>query len=238
MKNLEYVGSVTKEEQMEILSDFALPKTFVLHIINPFPGFHGDTLPESATKPDNIFFITDKSYSWEKIIRATNKIKTNSPYKNLDASFATLMTGKNKFFSIRVHNIPTYNDIPVVMEYYAEQGFGFLKPYKKSGVLDMSIKLTKFFKTEQIHDDIFKDLKRNHMFYVRLDDEYNWNLFKKTTFAVKDNINNRNFDAALVTLFQNENVVDYIRIFKPGVDIDYLLKIKEKYADFVRSLQM
>jgi len=218
------------------LTDAGIPKTLVLHIINPFPGFHGDIVPESASKPDNIFFVTKKTYSWEKIIRTTNKIKENTPYKNIDASFATVMFGKTKYFTIRVHNIPSFNDIAAVQEAYKNfGGFEFHKRDRK-GEKTASIKLTKFFEVEIIDEVCYKDLKREYMYYFELPAHVNWDEFKKITFAIKDNTGNRNYDVALATFFKNENVYDAVRIFKPGVTMDFLKDLKNEYAKHIDEL--
>ncbi len=235
MKHLEIVGTVLKEENMEVLIDEALPKTLVLHIVNPFPGFHGDIIPESASRPDNIFFVTKKTYSWEKIVRTTNKIRKNTRFKNIDASFATVMFGKSKYFSVRVHNIPSFNDIAEVQEAY--RNFGDLEFHKRDrkGEKTASIKLTKFFEVEKINDLCYKDLKRNHMYYFELPEHVNWDTFKRITYQIKDTTGNRNYDVALATFFKNENVYDAVRVYKPGLDLDFLLDLKKQYDNLVNE---
>ncbi len=239
MNKREVVGTVLKEETMEVLIDEALPKTLVLHIVNPFPGFHGDIPPEQAVKPDNIFFITKENYSWEKIIRTTNKIKELDKYKNLDASFATVMAGQTKFFAVRTHNIPSFSDIAEVQELFDRYGqFQFAKRGGRKGEMLASIKLTKFFEYEELSETCYKDLKRDHMFYIQLPGHVRWNDFKKITYAIKDDIENRNFDAALATFFKNENVYDAVRIYKPGISPEELKSIQEKYVNRMRDLHL
>jgi hypothetical protein len=233
MKTKEFVGTVLKEEKMEVLKDEALPKTMVLHIINPFPGFHGDVLPESAVKPDNIFFVTKKTYSWEKIIRTANLVRKYTRYKNIDASFATVMFGKSKYFAIRVHNIPSFPEISEVQEAFLKYGnFEFLKRDRK-GEHTASIKLTKFFEVEPISETCYKDTKRQYMYYFELTEHVDWPAFKEITFQIKDSIDNRNFDVALATFFRNENVYDAVRIFKPGLDLDFIRELQQKYNESV-----
>jgi hypothetical protein len=235
MSQLEIVGTVLKEENMEVLIDEALPKSMVLHIVNPFPGFHGDIIPESASKPDNIFFVTKKSYSWEKIIRTANKVRKHTKYKNIDASFATVMFGKSKYFTIRVHNIPSFFDVAEVQQAFIDYGgFEFMKRDRK-GEKTASIKLTKFFELENADNHIYKDLKREHMYYFELPEHVNWETFKKITFQIKDTTGNRNYDVALATFFKNENVYDAVRIFKPGLDMAFLKNLKSYYDDLVNE---
>jgi len=239
MKQKEVVGTLFKEESMEILTSEALPKTLVFHIINPYPGFHGDSIPESAVKPDNIFFITKKVYSWEKIIRTNNKIKSKTRYKNLDASFATVLWGKTKFFAIRVHHIPSYDAIDEVQELFAQfGGFEYEKRGMRSGEKMASIKLTKFFEYEVLEDKIFKDLKRQHVHYIEFQEHIRWEEFAKITYAIKNEIENRNFDAALATFFKNENVFDAVRIYKPGMDEKQLLLLKRLYEEKINNLHL
>ncbi len=233
MTKKEIVGTVLKEETMEVLREEALPRTLVLHIVDPFPGFHGDIIPESASKPDNIFFVTKKTYSWEKIIRTTNKIRKYTEFKNIDASFATVMFGKSKYFTIRVHNIPSFKDVAAVQMAFREYGgFEFHKRDRK-GEKVASIKLTKFFEVNQLDDTCYKDLKREHMYYFELPEHVNWDAFKKITLSIKDTIGNRNYDVALATFFKNENVYDAVRIYKPGLKMEFLEELKSKYDQLV-----
>ncbi|NPA43027.1 MAG: hypothetical protein GXO27_03245 [Chlorobi bacterium] len=237
MKQKEIVGTILKEETMEVLTDAGLPRTLVLHIIDPFPGFHGDVLPESASRPDNIFFVTKKTYSWEKIIRTANKVREHTPYKDIDASFATVMFGKTKYFTIRVHHIPTFNDIAAVQEAFARYGdFEFHKRDRK-GEKTASIKLTKFFEVEDTGDGCYKDLKRDHMYYFELPAHVNWDEFKKITYEIKDSTGNRNYDVALATFFKNENVYDAVRVFKPGVTPEFLTSLKDEYARRIEEME-
>ncbi len=237
MKHVEILGTVTKEEQMEVLDDLAMPKTMVLHIVNPFPGLHDEIVPESATKPDNIFFVTKKPFSWEKIIRTTRAIKDLTPYKELDASFATVMFGRSKYYTIRVHNIPTFKDIKEVQEAYQRLGgFEFHKRDRKK-TETASIKLAKFFEMEQLNEHCYHDLKRQHMYYIQLPQHITWNDFKKVTYGIKDDLDIV-FDAALATFFKNENVYDVVRIYKPGIRTDELELIRDKYRARMLELQM
>jgi len=239
MKNQEVVGTLLKEEKMEILTEEVMPKTLVFHIVDPYPGFHGDSIPESASKPDNIFFVTKKVYSWEKIIRTNNKIKSTTRFKNLDASFATVLWGKTKFFAIRVHNIPSYAAIPEVQELFAERGgFEYEKRGKRSGEKTASIKLTKFFEYEILDNNVYKDLKRQHVYYIEFPEHVRWDEFAKITYAIKNEIDNRNFDAALATFFKNENVFDAVRIYKPGVTESQLKHLKALYEEKIRNLHL
>ena len=238
MNKIEILGTVLKEEQMEVMQDLALPRTLVLHIVNPFPGLHGEIVPESATRPDNIFFVTKKPYSWEKIIRTTNKIKQNTAFKELDASFATVMFGKTKYYSIRVHNIPSFKDIAEVQAAYkAFGGFEFHKRDRKN-TETASIKLAKFFELEPAADACYHDLKRKHMYYAVLPKHLVWDDFKRITFAIKDDLDIRNFDVALATFFMDENVFDVLRIYKPGITAEQLKLIREKYSARIKDLHL
>ncbi len=98
----------------------------------------------------------------------------------------------------------------------------------------VSIKVSKFYDVENVEENIYKDVKTDHMYYIVIPHHLNWELFRKITNIIKNNISNRNFDVVLGVFFMNYTVKDMIRIFKPGISKELLLEIKEAYEKEIK----
>jgi len=70
----------------------------------------------------------------------------------------------------------------------------------------------KVFSLERLQDYFYRDLDDELTYYIEIPFHFNWNLFKKVTFNVKNNLDNSNFDAALAFVYL-KNIVEFIRIY-------------------------
>ncbi len=67
------------------------------------------------------------------------------------------------------------------------------------------------------------------MHYIIIDNMLNWELFRKITIKIKNNISNRNYDVVDGAFYKNGCMVDMIRIYKPDTSIELLQEMKELY---------
>ncbi len=226
-KIFEVTGYTIKEEQVGFLRHNIMPNTFVVNVNHPFPGYHGMPMIENS-KPRSILLVTKKKYSWEKILRASDKINKFTDY-NLIGSSATIWIGNNQFDAIRLKGLPSYSEVPVIQHAYAEEGFEFMKKRSMKDDLTVTIKVSKFYDIQQMEENIYKDVKIDHMYYIVIPHNLNWELFRKITMRIKNNISNRNFDVVLGVFFKSYTVKDMIRVFKPGISEELLKEIKDLY---------
>ena len=226
-KNFEVTGYTIKEEKIDIIKKNNMPNTLVIDVNHPFPGYHGMPAIEQS-KPRSILLVTKKKYSWEKILRTSAKINEFTEYDMIGSS-ARIWIGNNIFDAIRIKGLPSYAEIPIVQHAFAEEGFEFMKKRKIKDGTTVSIKVSKFYDVKKVDENIFKDTVTDHMFYVIIPHHLNWELFRKITMKIKNNISNRNYDVVLGVFFMNYTVKDMIRIFKPGISTELLVEIKEAY---------
>jgi len=226
-KTFEVTGYTTKEEQVNTLSQSILKNTFVLDICHPFPGYNRDKL-EHLTTPRGIIFVTSKEYEWNKILRTTKKISGFLEY-DINGTYSNVILGNQFFHALRVKGIPSYDEIPIVQHAYQEEGFQFMKSKSLKGDMTAVIKVKKFYMLEQIEEGIFADKVNLDMHYILIDRELNWELFRKITQKIKNNISNRNFDVVLGAFYMDMSMKEMIRIYKPNISRELLHEIKLLY---------
>jgi len=223
----EITGYVVKEEQVSPLTHNVVKNTFVLDVSHPFPGFYGDTMRD-ALQPSSVLFITPVRYSWEKILRASAVIQ-----KFLEISFIAgyceINIGNQSYYGIRVNLLPSYDIIENVQHAFMEEGFEFKKVVRIANDTTALIKVQKFFHVKKVHEGLYLDTRFGDQAYIIIPEHLNWELFRKITYRIKNNISNRAYDVVEGVFYTEDSVVDMIRVYKPKMDLELLKEIQEKY---------
>ena len=226
-KIFETTGYTIKEEKIDFLKHHILPNTLVMNISHPFPGFYGIPMIEESI-PRSVLLVTKEKYSWEKILRTVAAINKYTDFK-IDGSYARASFGNIYFDSIRIKGLNSYDEIPIIQHAFQEEGFRFTNAKKYKDDQTVSIKLSKFYKIKDVGDSIYLDMDTEHIHYILIPHHLNWELFRNITMKIKNNISNRDFDVVSGVFFMDNTVKDMIRVFKPGIGIDLLKEIKERY---------
>lgn len=229
---IETFGSITKVEQLHTLESKIIENTFVLETHEPFPGYHGENLPSDPI-PHHIFLVTKKEYSGETILRVSQKIKHYFNH-SFGAIQGELHIFNTKLNCIRLKDLSGFELIPELQSCYQSEGIEFMRKrrYNKPGL----IRVNKYFELKEITAGIYKDLIDLRMFYLEIPVQLTWKLFEQITFSIKNNLDNRNFDAALGILYR-QDLVDVVRIFEKDCSLDRLHSLKERYLAEIQRYQ-
>jgi hypothetical protein len=219
---LETLGSIEKKEMLGPVGYAQL----VLEAFEPFPGYHGTTVPEKDT-PRSLFAITRSKYTEEKLIRATQKIKAEMDLKfDGTPGLVTLFNMLNP--CIRFKDIPSYEEVPGILKAYESEGIEFMSNRKIEPFAGI-IKVKKYFLIEVINDFLFHDVEETNMYYFPVPVQLRFNQFEKITLDLKRNLDDANFDAALGTIYRKTGLVDLIRIYDEKCTPERLEVIRGKY---------
>ncbi|UCG28714.1 MAG: hypothetical protein JSV24_04975 [Bacteroidales bacterium] len=230
---IETFGSITKVEMLHTLESNILENTFVVEAYEPFPGYHGENLPSDPI-PHHIFLVTKKDYPEETILRVSQKIRKYFKH-SFGARQGELHIFNSRLNCIRVKDLSSFELIPELQSCYQSEGIEFMRKrtYNNTGL----IKINKYFELRELGDGIFKDLIDLQMFYLEIPDHLNWKLFEQITHSIKNNMDNRNFDAALGVLYRND-LTDVVRIYEKGCSLDKLKQIRKKYIEEIRRYHL
>ncbi|HHB78074.1 MAG TPA: hypothetical protein ENK85_02430 [Saprospiraceae bacterium] len=234
MKNgLTTTGYVLKEEKVSALKGHTVKNTFVININHPFPGYYGQAMVDQSV-PRSIIFITKKEHSWESILRAKQRINKYLDL-NVDISKSKVSMWNKKFDGIRAKGFSSFSEIEPVQKALIQEGFAMMKSRRMGDAEEALINLKKFYYLEPIDDGIFLDRARKEMSYVLLDKQVNWEVFRKITEQVKNNISDSSFDIANGAFYMDDGIVDMVRIFKPTIKPELLREIKNLYRKNVQK---
>lgn len=231
-KAFETTGYTIKEETVDFLHHNILDSSFVIDVNHQFPGYYSTPVMEE-TKPRSILLVTKKKYSWEKILRTFEIIDKYTEF-NVKGTYARVSIGNNYYDCIQVKGLESYDKIPIIQQAFREEGIRFMNSKNYKDQMTVSIKLSKFYKIEQVAENIYKDMDVENIHYFIIPNPLNWELFRSITMKIKNNISNRNYDAVLGVFFMDKSVKDMVRIYKPDIELALLEEIKDKYYSEIK----
>lgn len=228
---IETLGYIIKEETLKTIENEYFKDVFLLESIEPYPGYHGKNLPE-IKMPKSVFLITKENNTNETITRATSRIKKYYQ-KNFDAVLGEIKIFDANYSCIRIKLLDSYQDISELTKCYQEEGISFSISRKLEG--KGIIRVRKFFVIKEDLEGIYADKLRDNMSvsYFTIPKSLSWYAFTEITESVKQNVTNKNFDAALGAVYRCEGLMDIVRIYQKDADIESVKTIKDKYHQFI-----
>lgn len=231
IETIESLGKLIKEETLQDIDFNIAPNTLVLENLEPFPGYHGENLPFESM-PESVFLITAKPFPSENVFRISQRL-CRYQHLNFNACPAEINLMNNRYSAIRVKGLENYTSIADIQGCYMDQGITFLK-HKKVKATGL-IKIEKVFRLEKTDDFVYRDRDDELTYYLNIPYSFNWNQFKKVTYAIKNNLENRNFDAAMGYVYLTE-WFDFVRIYA-RMDPGRLRIIREKYLEEIDRIR-
>ena len=197
-------------------------------ITHPFAGYYAWNEGPETAKPRSLFIFTKVNYTWEKILRARQKINQDLGV-DIAASLAQLKIANKIHAAIRIKGIQNFNDIKIIQQRFKDRGFAFTKAFKIATDEPIQIKLNKFFNVQALADDIYKDLRQQNMSYIRVPYQAEGALYKTISAKIKNNISDRIYDVVQACFYKSSTVQDMLRIYKPNATLALLTEIKDAY---------
>ncbi len=226
MSQLNLPGKITLQENIEIIEQNRIPKTFVVHVPNPLKAYYSRFT--EIDKPNSVVFVTKKAISKEKIIRATKAINANQEDK-IDSAKARLLIGNKTYHGLRLKGIKRFNHIESIQREFQNQGLEFERGGKYKGEVDALIRISRFFDIEKLEDGVFKSKTMDNTYYMTLPKPMNWQQFREITFDIKNNISSPYYDVVKGIFYTNDDVIDFIRVMKPAISDVQLKEIQDRY---------
>lgn len=230
--HIESLGVLIKEESLQTVEHYILENTLVLESIEPFPGYHGENMP-TGNKPDSLFLITDKAYPVERIMRVSQHLCC---YQNIpiDATPVEIFIMNSNLHGIRIRGLGNYSLVAEIQGCFMDKDIRFMKMKMINSPGLMSI--TKMFLLEKLDMNIYRDLEDNNTYYLSVPYHFSWNLFRKVTEIIKNNLDNSNFDCASGFIYLKD-MMEFVRIYVQEFDINRLKLIHKKYLEEIARIR-
>lgn len=231
-RTIQTFGTIIKKEQLASVENSTGGQALILESLQPFPGYHGTTIPDRL-EPDSLFAVTSTMYSEERILRAIQAVKKVYPI-HFNAAPGSLFLKNNPVNVIRFRCL-SYNAIAELIGYFKEMGIDFAKD-KKVAPYECIIRINKFFKMEEIHEGVFMDSDNAETFYIEVPVQMDWNTFEQVSNQIKYNIEDNNYDAAQASVYNENGLLDLIRIYDQDCSPDKVLYIRNNYLEAISKI--
>ena len=234
--HFQSVGCILKKEKLGTYYPGYPCKYLVLESQEPFPGYYCMIDYQLERKPVLLYLVVkdQKNYNEDLIVRITRKIKTNN-HLQFDAAPAEVSLYNKKYHAIRL-DIPVISQFPEIVRAYADNG---LQLHKHIDVKTYSslIRIKRYFIIDKEDTNLYHDLVHTENHYIILPEYLSWEQFETITVHIKNNFDFSTFDAALGYIYDEDGMVDFVRVYVKNAPIADLVKLRDMYLREVKRLQ-
>ena len=227
------IGTVTRKDRIILNDRIENSSALVFIAEHPHSGYYGNTVPEKK-EPQSMFLVTDHNYDDNTIIRAIQAVKKNFEHA-FDAVPGTISFLNKRLVMIRVRCL-SYEHIPMLVDAFRRAGIKFMA-HRKFPHFDATISITKYFKTEEVEKGVFLDIHNPNFAYLHIDGHLSWGRFENIYRDVRNNITEFTFDAALATMYDENGIIDFVRIYDEKRSVEKLRIIHKKFQDIISRHQ-
>jgi hypothetical protein len=227
-KTIHTCGSITKLESLVPVIYHILQNTYVLELMDPYPGYYG-IIPKQP-KPNSLFLITNRFYRLEEVLRILKRME-DFDKKTIHVASAILDFKYQVYYAIRIKHFPDFESIYKLQSLFLKAGIGFSKERHIS--IPAEIKVFKCFELTEIEESLYIDNIESHHGYFKIPYEISFNEFSDIIHDLKNNIDSQTFDAAIGNLLIESNIIDIVRIYSEKLTRQLLKTIHEKFMQLL-----
>jgi len=224
---IERFGGIIKEEPVNSLpKQMVWNNTQVYEGINPFFGYYNDGAQDTRTH--YLLFALDGHHPFEVLTRATLNVQKKVDFE-FSATPASIGLNLRTTQAIRVKKIKDYSQAILLQELYNNEGVHLKSSFETVKNEMALIRLLKFYFLERHPDGIYMDTVNPNVGFFEIPKYINWADFKALTIKVKYETSILFFDAATGYLFENQQIIDMVRIYKDQMSPERIAPIRERY---------
>lgn len=229
---IETIGSITKYENLSVLTHEVLENTLVLQSTDPFPGFEYHGKKDLFKKPHAYYIILRYRYAPEKINRITKLFSLRNQF-DCYPSFGEITTKDSVYPCIRIKGIEEATLIPKIQNFFKKNELQLMA--KRNFRNPSRVKIFKTFRLMEIYEGVYRDMNEGEKIYLKIPKQINWKRFSYINKRVKAELENPNFDAALGVIYRFCGPEDVIRIYDSDKTLKRALTLKKLYSKEIKS---
>ncbi len=224
----EIIGKLTRQENVHPIERNKISNTFVIHVPSPLATYY--TRFSQINKPNTILILTKTPSSFERILRATNRVNKDNNL-NLNGAKCEITIGKKKYSGIRLKGIDQFSDIEGIQRLFEKEGFEFAKSIRLNEDTDSIIRVNKFFELQKVEEGIYHSPNNKDRYYIEIPKHIHWDEFRDVTFDIKNNVSVTGYDVAKGIFYEKDGITEMVRIIKPDLTLEMVKEVKDKYFD-------
>lgn len=218
-------GFACLEKQEKLALPNIKTKEFILTDLSPFPGYYSVTPGENSDKPQYVFIILKQGEGCyeDMVLRASCKLKKDIDFH---ANYCRLSILNKKVPAIRL-KVNNLMDLPEILDKLKETGMTFesrtdVKPFESI------IKIRKYVDLKEITAGVYSGQDADH-YYLQVSAKAKWEDFYKMVQSVRGSGDYNSFDAAQLSLYRKNDIVEFIRIYTKSFNKEDFVKMREAF---------
>ncbi len=214
------LACLQKEELLEVCHKCS--KGLVLKSESPFGAYYSEH-PEVQKVPD-VLYIAVKSFNEcmeTKIIRLRQKLKKEDAELKMNYAHISFL---NKIIPAVAFHASDEAEGDLIMEQLLKIGIKPLKKQKVKPYVSL-VQIRKFVDLFEIAEDVYSAHEKFH-YYLSVPKKLEWEDFRTCVNTCRNSHNFPHFDAAQLSLFQYDDIEEFVRIYSQTATKDDLMKMK------------
>jgi len=197
-------------------------KGLVLRSESPFGAYYSEH-PEIQKVPE-VLYIAVKSFNEcmeTKIIRLRKELKKDDAELKMNYAHITLF---NKVIPVVAFHASDVSEGDLIIEKLLQTDIKVLKKQNIKPYVSL-VQIRKFVDLEEITDGIYSSHEK-FLYYLSVPEKLAWKDFKECVNICKNSHNFPQFDSAQLSLFQYDDIKEFVRIYSQTATEDDLKRIK------------
>jgi len=214
------LACLQKEEFLTICNKCS--KGLVLKSESPYGEYYSEH-PEVQKTPD-VLYIAVKSFNEcmeTKIIRLRQKLKKEDAELKMNYAHITLF---NKIIPVVAFHASDASEGDLIIDKLNKTDIKVVKKQKVKPYTSL-VQIRKFVDLTKIDEGVYTSHEKFH-YYLSVPEKIEWENFRDCVNICRNSHNFPNFDAAQLSLFQYDNIVEFVRIYSQTATNTDLIKMK------------
>ncbi len=216
------LACLQKEEYLTVCKKCT--KGLVLRSESPYGAYYSEH-PEVQKTPD-VLYIAVKSFNEcmeTKVIRLRQQLKKDDAKLKMNYAHITLF---NKVIPVVAFHASHISEGDLIIEKLIQTGIKILKKQNIHPYVSL-VQIRKFVDLKEIAKGVYTSHEKFH-YYLSVPDKIEWEEFRKCVNTCRNSHNFPHFDAAQLSLFQYNNIEEFVRIYSQTATENDLIKMKEE----------
>ena len=216
------LACLQKEEILEVCNKCS--KGLVLKSESPFGSYYSEH-PEKQKVPD-VLYIAVKSFNEcmeTKIIRLRQDLKKDDPELKMNYAHITLY---NKVVPAVAFHAGNESEGDLIIERLKQTGIKVLKRQKVKPFVSL-VQIRKFVDLTEVAEGVYNAHEKFH-YYLSVPEKIDWEDFRECVNTCRNSHSFPHFDAAQLSLFQYDEIKEFVRIYSQTAVTEDLVKMKDE----------
>ncbi|MFV0592859.1 MAG: hypothetical protein ACK5M7_15870 [Draconibacterium sp.] len=226
-------GSISKTEMLSPVKNHILTNTCVAEATLPYAHYYGQ-VPERNAYPNSIFLLVKKFYFLEEILSLSQSVE-KCLLDKINVATTILDFHERQIPAIRIKYFPYYDQLANLQKCLQNEGVEFISGVNISG--NIHARIHKLFVMKEVEPSLYFDQQENNKGYLVCNNKIPAQKFDAILEHIRNNTGCKLFDAVQGEIIADGKVMEIVRVFSEGIDIELLKCIRKQFNKITEGME-